>query len=342
MRRTRHLSTFSSRRWVSTSVWVFLAAFLLLMALGQALARGPLREFTAQVWKSTEHPAEPDDWYLAYDNFLIDHYVLYHGVGNAIRHARASEGLLLGNSRMQFAFPRDVLERVFEETGCRFYNLAFGYVERSAFVLRLIEKHDLRPRFVVVNADGLFFRENPSGFGDQVMAASRWQAWKTVYERSLAGAVRHSPPLEWLPRWRIPFPFITNDPMLVYRSISYGSWRGPDLSLIPVGNPPEPRVIPSEVPPDKLASATAFQRALDSRGATLVLSWAPVPGEWDRRDNAIALARAIGAPFLSPIVPGLVTRDNDHLNDESAERFATAFFEEFLQWASSSSDSCGY
>ena len=329
-----------------------MAALALTLALGQVLT-GPLRAFTGRQWEPMGALPEPDDWYLAYDDFHIDHYILYHGFGESMAHARAADALLMGNSRMQFAFPRGTLQRIERETGCRFFNLALGSVEGAAFALRLIEKHDLRPQFVIVNVDGLFFREEVSEFGQTVLQASHWEAWKTVKEHTLAGHVRHSALLEWLPRWRLPLPFLLSDPMIVYRSTAYGSWHGPDRSTESVGDPPQSSIDLDtvdrevllerirEVAADWLANATAFKSALERRGTSLVMSWAPVPGQWTRRANAAGLARALGVPFISPIVPGLMTRDDEHLNDESGERFAMGFFEQFLAWADGSPNGCG-
>jgi hypothetical protein len=150
--------------------------------------------------------SDPEDWYIAYDEFGLDHYILYHGFGESIRYAREADVLLVGNSQVAYGFSKSVLKEGQLTTGLKFYNLGFGYDERSKFALALIEKHDLRPQIVVANAllisGASFFNTQASEFGQKVMESSRWEVWKTIWEWSLSWRVRQSALIEWLPNWR--------------------------------------------------------------------------------------------------------------------------------------------
>lgn len=265
-------------------------------------------------------PPPDDDYYLAYDDFALDHYVLFHGLRGTLPHMKKADVLLAGVSLIPFAFPREVLEKATP----RFYAIGLGHAERMEFTRRLIEKHDLRPACVVVNAQ-YFFDFEMTGFGGDVVNASKWQAMKIVYERTVAGQL----PIEHL---RIPTAYQPGAwPMLLYRSREYGSWWASsekpfshDIPATPDG--PIPVV---EVPEHRLARARTFRDFLAARGTKLVLTEIPSDPEWlEHRANAHSLAKALDVPFVSPKTDGsLKSRDDEHLNKESALKFAPLFIE---------------
>jgi len=313
---------------------VYALTLVAMLGLGSLLASLRVGLAEAALWKLERVLPEGNDWFLAHERFSLDHLVLYHDFGDSIRYARTADVLLLGDSKMQFAFPRGVLERVSGETGCSFYNLAFGHAEGAVFARALMEKHDLRPRYAIVSKDD-FFRPEASAFAQQVMGTGRWEAWKTVLERNLVGRTRQHSALARLPRWRIldrgPDAF-GPDPM-IYRSAAWGSWAVRKENVRPRSAQPVPGNRPrsGEISADLLARAVTFQRFLADRGADLVLTQAPFFAS--DAVAAEALARALGVPFLLPDLPDLVTRDGEHLDDPSAERFATAFLAAFTRMA---------
>ncbi len=284
---------------------------------------------------------DPQDWYVAYDDFAIDHYILYHGLDESIKYAREADVLFLGNSQVAYGFPKSVLKQGELITGLRFYNLAFGYDEGGKFIQSLIEKQDLRPRIVVVNAGSFdehnFFTPRVSEFGQRVMRSSSWEARKTVWEWKLTWLIRHSRPFEGLADWRVlrpPFR-IWIPRFIISRSISSGSWFAirEHPRPIPVGSPPvdvseEVKQIDEEI----LSNALEFKRALAKRGTDIVLTSVPNPDYWSPRLEVASLAAALEVPFISPVVDGLMVRDGAHLDDESAERFGSRFIKEFDAW----------
>jgi hypothetical protein len=318
----------------------FFITFIVVVAAGQLLgtwlATFPVGEIIMDNGFTTTRPLpDSQEWYLAYDNFHFDHYTLYHGTNESIQYAREADVLLLGNSRMQLAFPHTLLMRAARETGFKFYNLAFGYNETSTFALSLIEKQNLRPRIVVANA-GAFFSPWASEFGEKVMKSSRWETWRTVWEQSLASRLRHSSLFEWLPAWWELSPGdLTVWYMILYRAVPSGSWFAyrERLMHIPIGTPPEAiSERPDTVDRQTLSIARDFKRELAERGTYLVLTWIPYPGQWHERRDVAALADILEVPFISPVVAGLFTRDGYHLNDESAERFSAQFLADFNTW----------
>jgi hypothetical protein len=308
--------------------------------LGTWLATFPVGEIIMDNGFTTTRPL-PDSqgWYHAYDNFHFDHYMLYHGLNESIRYAREADVLLLGNSRMQFAFPHTLLMRAEQETGFKFYNLAFGHDETSTFALSLIEKQNLRPQIVVVNA-GTFFLPRASKFGEKVAESRRWEAWKTVWEWSLASRLRRSVLFERLPAWRKLSPDSIPEWMNIYRSVSLGSWfaHGERLVRIPIGTPPvDVSGGPDTVSNETLSIARDFKRALAERGTYIVLTWIPRPIQWQERSKVALLADMLEVPFISPAVAGLFIRDDEHLTDDSAERFGARFLADLNAWLKESS-----
>ena len=77
--------------------------------------------------------------------------------------------ILLGNSRLMFAARPRILDAFFEARGLRYYVLGFGFREADRFPLAVIEKFDLKPRMVIVNADG-FFLDSLSDFAVRGLA----------------------------------------------------------------------------------------------------------------------------------------------------------------------------
>lgn len=299
----------------------FAAALALALAAGQTLGRGcalPPDNVFAE-----EHPLPEDGaWELAYDDFHLDHWRLWHGMGASIENARRADVLLVGTSRVQFAATRAQWREFTAATGLRTFSLGMGYGERSPMVLGLVERFDLRPRIVVANATS-FFSETPTEFAATVMAASPWEAWKTVFEREAGSALRHGL-LRGVPHYSLR---ALRSAAVVYRSPEDGTWfvRRQTQKPTPVDERPDPGRFVA-LPPEEIAAAIHFRDVLAARGAKLVLAFVPTrEHNAIQREAARELARRLGVPLVAPVVKGLSTRDGDHLSDESQARFGQAF-----------------
>jgi hypothetical protein len=302
------------------------ACTLALLASGFAWKLTPLRERRLAI--ADVRPPAGREHYLAYDGFALDHYVLYFGLDQrATQQLRAADVLILGTSRLMFAMRPDDLRAHFAGHGKRCYVLGFGHGERDRFPRAIIERFDLRPEWVVVNADG-FFVDELSDFARSVVQAFPLKARATYYERCLDNAVRRALH-RYIPHWLS----IAQQrrEYLIYRSREDGTWlieAVPDAHLAFA-----PQSGEQDITPRELAAARQFQQTLAGQGARLMLTCVPGPNVNPRR--AARLADALGVPLIYPELDNLATCDGSHLTPDSAARFVSAFLGELdAFWAS--------
>lgn len=300
-----------------------------------ACALGLMVAVTAALWAArpeagrvkniTRAERPSDDYYLAHDRAgHIDHHVLYFGTDAvALDALRKAEVLVLGNSRLMFAARPVVLDRFFAARHQRYYLLGFGFREADRFPRAVIEKFDLRPQTVVVNADG-FFLDSLSEFGAAVMRDSRFDAWKFSHESEASHEVRralHQLIPNWLDLFGRPgFPWPRE--LIIYRSRSNGAWQlspwEAGTSGVPVRDLEQPGLSGEE-----LASARQFKAFLDARDASLILTYVPTPRPLSA--GPALLARALGVPLVAVHPTGLRTEDEDHLDEPSGAAWSDAF-----------------
>jgi hypothetical protein len=270
-----------------------------------------------------ELPPEDASYYLAHDRGgHVDHHVLYHGIDRlAMQHLRAARVLFLGNSRLMFALDRETLQRVFTELGLTYYVLGFGHQEQDDFPARIIDRHDLRPSAVIVNADG-FFWDGYSDWAAKTIEESDFDAWKLQVEAETTHLVRRR--LHAI----VPHYVDARSPVrefVIYRSRIDGTWfvatqfgQGTRFEW-PSGD----RQTPSR---RSLEAAEAFKRDVEARGARLILCLVPAPHASVHR--ARALSAHLGVPLVIPDIDALTTIDGSHLSRLSSRRFSEAFLEE--------------
>ncbi len=272
-------------------------------------------------------PPAPD-YYLAHDRGgHIDHHVLYFGLDpEAIEHLRRADVLLLGNSRLMFAARPGVLDPFFEARGLRYYVLGFGFREADRFPLAIIEKFDLRPRWVIVNADG-FFLDELSEFAQAIMEETPFRAWQQRQEAEVSHDVRRALHLlapNWLDVYGRPG-FPSRRELIIYRSRTTGTWQ---LSPWPTGTTLVPRRDLSQPPigRDQRGPAERFKAAMDQRGSRLLLTYVPTPRPL--AGGPALFADLLNVPLLAPSPPRLFTEDDDHLDETSAAVWSAAFVRE--------------
>jgi hypothetical protein len=268
------------------------------------------------------------DFYLANGRGgHVDHHVLFFGLDDtAIAHLRAADVLFLGNSRLMFAMDPAVFGPFFEARGLKPYVMGFGFREADAFPLAVMRRLDLRPRLVVVNADG-FFGGGLSDWAEEVVRDTPFEARKWQWESESAhGAARviHQLVPNWLELLGRPgFPDRTG--FIAHRSRTDGSWL---VSSAREG--PRETILPSDlaVPEPgrhEFSGARRFKAELDARGARLVLMLVPTPERMG--GSPVRLAETLGVPFVDAGVAGLSSKDNSHLDAESAPHFTRALLE---------------
>ena len=119
-----------------------------------------------------------------------------------------------------------VLDRHFESRGLRYYALGFGFREADRFPLAIIEKFDLHPRYVVVNADG-FFTDSLSEVAEQAIDESSFVARRRRWEATAAHTARrtlHRLIPNWIDLFGRPG-FLWRREVIGYRSRANGTWE---------------------------------------------------------------------------------------------------------------------
>ncbi len=309
---------------------VFVTVLLLCVAVGEFASRRFTVLLPGRGDATVERP-DPEHYVLASLHTLLDHQILYHDFDHAIDAVRQADVLLLGNSRMNLAFPGDVLQDTAREHGVGIYNLGMGHDERVAFPLALIEKFDLRPKLVVVNADRHFFDSDSSSVAQRLMASNdfgndAWQDWKEKSEASFGWDFRlafH----RYIPRFNIAKR--RAEAADVYRSLETGSWwwaphhrPSPEHSI-------DIEEITETLSDNERRNALEFKRAMDSRGVAIVLTQIP------QREMCYVklreLVELLDAPVVLPQLDGLKTADQSHLDAASAARFSSTFLSEFFE-----------
>jgi hypothetical protein len=117
---------------------------------------------------------------------------------------------------------------------------------------------------------------------------------------------------------------VCGDDIAIFRSRPTGAWRVTDFRF-----PSEPVSYDDNIDQNELVEYTALGRqflpslSID-RGCTILTI---VPTVKTSIGTAKAIASGLGLNFVAPRLDGLVTFDQVHLNEESAQRWSAAFFE---------------
>lgn len=269
-----------------------------------------------------------DDHYLANDTGgHVDHHVIYFGLDDEVTtRLRAADVLFLGNSRLMFALRPEVLRPFFAARGLRPYVMGFGFREADRFPLAVIRRLDLRPRLVVVNADG-FFGGGLSPWADVVMRDTAFAARKLQWEAEAAHEARRRLHVLF-PHWPrfLGLPGIGQArTFTAYRSRLDGTW---DIWPWPAADQPfRPAPLTGAGPGrGEARDAEAFKAEMTARGARLILTRVPAPTPMPGAAPAAVAAR-LGVPLVAPDIPGPTSHDGGHLDAPSAFDWSRAFLD---------------
>jgi len=266
------------------------------------------------------------DSYLAYCQGEqygdFDHGAFWLDLEPGIRHrAATADVLFLGNSRMQFAFSSDSVDRWFSAAGVSHYLMGFAYWENYTFEWPLIKQIRPQPKVLIVNLDG-FFRPTETPPATTVMHDhdagghyARKRLWQIAH-REICSRI----------------PGICGSKESFYRSIATGSYTrvGGGTRTIPVTYA---ATVDGQMLADYTRRGREFFSSLpvDRRCVLLTMVPAnPLPGS-DKTTNsgtAKAIASALGLSLIAPELPGLTTFDGSHLDRPSADKWSQAFLEE--------------
>lgn len=289
--------------------------FLALAVAGAILVRRPAYAPNLPL-AAVAKPPRSSDHYLSYYRAGIDEYVVYHNLHNAADALRQADVLFLGNSTVMFTFGQDTLEPFFKKLNLRYYVMAFPYGEPSPFAEAIIEKYDLHPRWVIINA-APFFARRPSPFATKVMSETPWDAWKFAFEANATFAVRHR--LHQFVPYLDPRRLTRN--WIMFRSLQDGTTRvaAARTEPSPVRYNRKSRL--AQASDNSLRIARRLVAQLQARGAKVVLTSVPPFSP----NYALDYGEALHLPVIIPQVRRLTTLDGNHLSDASANRFSKAF-----------------
>jgi len=245
-----------------------------------------------------------------------DHGAFWFGLEPQAEGAAAeADVLIIGSSRLQFAFSGRTTINWFSAANIRPYLLGFSASETIVFFEPLLARIRPRAKVYVVNVDR-FFDDRTSPPAEQVLhghdALSRYEEKRTwqVLHRVLCEAL----------------PAACGTSLAIYRTRDTGVWErtgGGRLDAVRVSDGQPSRV---ERWNHYAELAEKFLARLPVDRSCVIFTIVPTVDT--KRAEAMAIAASAGQDLLAPQVDNLTTFDGSHLDAESAERWSTAFLRE--------------
>ena len=244
-----------------------------------------------------------------------DHGAFWFGLAPDVqRDAGQARVLFLGNSRIQFGMSTPGTVRWFNERSIPFYTMGFSHYESVTFVTPVLERVKPQARAYVINADR-FFAEWLSPASNRV-----------VNERDARGRYEEKRFWQWLHKPLCStLSVLCGHEFALYRADANGIW-------LSAGAKPDARVGVADGPasdvekwPHFVELAQRFVGQLPVDRGCVVLTI--VPYGKTKRAEAMAIAQALGTPFIAPQIEGLTTFDGSHLDSRSAALWSAAFLD---------------
>jgi hypothetical protein len=134
---------------------------------------------------------------------IQDQDIFFHNIGSSIDSLRRADVVIVGSSLVAFAIDGAVAKNVLgDKHGLSFYNLSFVGISSGEFTRRIIEKYQIHPKLLIINADdggggGNFFGTGiQRSFGDvRTIAATQYDritALREVVRRNLRWRLERS------------------------------------------------------------------------------------------------------------------------------------------------------
>ena len=245
-----------------------------------------------------------------------DHGAFWFGLEPQARRAAAdADVLLIGSSRLQFAFSGKAATAWFSALNIRPYLLGFSASETIEFFEPLLARMRPRARVYVVNVDR-FFDDRVSPPTREILQGrdirSRYEekrTWQALH-RMLCGTLRAA----------------CGSATAIFRTRENGVWRrtGSGFSDAKDVSDGEPSNVERWDHYAKLAEKFLARLPIDRDCVILTI----VPTVDTKRAEAMAIAAKLGHDLLAPQIEGLHTFDGSHLDEASAERWSAAFLQE--------------
>jgi hypothetical protein len=245
-----------------------------------------------------------------------DHGAFWFGLEpQAQRAAAEADVLVVGSSRLQFAFGGTATASWFSALGVRHYLLGFSHSETVVFFGPLLSKIRPRAKVYVINVDR-FFDDRVSPPTEQILQGrdilARYEekrTWQALHKAVCAA-----------------LPVACGNSFVVYRTRETGVWQRMGSGPFQTEQVSDGR--PSKVERwDEYATlGEKFLAQLPVDRSCVILTI--VPTVETKRAEAMAIAAKLGHDLLAPQIDGLSTFDGSHLDEASGERWSAAFLRE--------------
>jgi hypothetical protein len=259
------------------------------------------------------------DRYLGYCNGAhygdYEHGAFYFDLEPSARNfARDADVLFLGNSRLQLAFSTTATATWFSSALIKYYLLGFSSGENATFAEALLRKIGPLGRVYIINVDD-FFEAAETAPAKAIFhdpdARSRYES-RRLWQRV------HAPVCKT-------FPVLCGTDSVLFRSRETGMYEMRVVKQRPASISYEWDVTENTVN-IQAARAAQFLSHLPIERRCLILTMVPTVGT--KIGNARAIAKALGEELLVPeIQAGLLTFDQSHLDQTSAQQWSQAFFQ---------------
>lgn len=339
-------SIINSRPWAG-HLLVFSSAFLVFAFLGELAYR---HSPPAMAWRGEVPGLGLGDGKIVFetaDDHNATYETLYYGLGEVGDHARDADVLLLGDSRVLFAFREGPVRAFSIRSGLKVFNLCFPAGDGMGMALETIRRLDLRPKVVVVDRQG-FFGQGLGPYAEETVKEGPWRAWSSVLEQRISLLVRGTFH-RWIPRFSIGDNY-SPKPYVVVQDGRDGCLMDENFPDIRLPFHPRNRMVEWDESLLERQKALEFAKVMAERGAWVVLTDIPfgvdsfaearrsaqgifrrlqVPDNLRPFRRSSGLASLIGADYVAPPMKTVETYDGSHLTRASADLFAERFFKEF-------------
>jgi hypothetical protein len=295
-------------------------AIYILILLGVCVAAGLYKTRADSIF-ACQARGYTSDKYLAYCGANgygdYEHGAFWFGLEPRADTAAASADVLfLGNSRLLFAFSTEATAQWFSSALARYYLLGFMAYENSIFARALLHKLKPRAKVYVINVDD-FFEPSERPIAKTLLHDG---AARPRYEAKRSVQVFHQAICTTLAK-------ICGHGVVVFRSRQTGAWYMPPtdrfkgLERLVSYN----EQIHAHAVEEAIAIGQIFLSELPVKPECVILTVVPTVGT--KLSVANAIASGLGKPLVVPEhLDGLQTREGEHLDDASAERWSEAFF----------------
>jgi hypothetical protein len=235
----------------------------------------------------------------------------------AVKSLEHADVLFLGDSRTGHTFSSAATQNFMRRLGVSFYVMGFGYEASSTVALRLIEKYQLRPKAMIINADPFFTYDFL--VRREELLSGRPEVYfeylgKKYFQRVQALLCQHSN-------------IFCGHALTIYRSVVNGAWdvRQFDALHPDRGNPTaivEHASNRSSELPDARKASRDFVNGITLKPDCIIVT--SIPSPHSTQDLAKGAASEINAPYIAPEMTGLRTFDDSHLTPDDSERWSAA------------------